>query len=526
VLLIFAAPKLEIPTGSEIQLDGVVQPEEWADARELKSETHFVKLKRNGRWLALAFGGEGRYARELVRLQVTDEAGAWQNVLLTTGGQPTEPPGLWARDFPPGVRRALTDSRIPLQAPRGVRARMRIESKDSWSAEYMVRLGVLGIGRGDERAFRVRLVFAERGLRGKRHVVFPEGSQDEAPIAEHAALVSPDGWGAKEAWAPISTDASYEFNDHLLLWRMSMEHQQFNIRGDDGLLVIASAVRSRSLRKISALRRELEAGMKRNPTLPAWRYFLGRLLHEANLYEEARKLIEETPEAILALDAMANLAAEHYVDTEEWEKALAVCRAYPRGPAIREAYVAANTVRMMKNAEAELEKKRAAGSREDNPIIRFHTKRGVIEAELFEDDAPHTVLNFIDLALKQKYFDGQRFVPVIGGMIARLGNPRTRAGGEGGPDGPQWKLRPDTSPRQPLAGRLVTLPLDDGVNHGSQFGIVLAPMLRERERVTVFGRIVKGMDVVLRLEEDDLVEKVEVVRKRNHGYDALSSRVK
>ena len=89
-----------------------------------------------------------------------------------------------------------------------------------------------------------------------------------------------------------------------------------------------------------------------------------------------------------------------------------------------------------------------------------------------------------------------------------------------------WRLRPEPPVRQPLAGRLIAVPVQGGVYHGSQFGITLAPVIGARQPMLVFGRVVKGMDVLLRLEQDDVAKKIEVVSRRNHRYDALASRVK
>jgi len=522
--MLFAAPQLKIPAGTPIQLDGVVQADEWADAFEIRSGKHFVRLKRQGRWLAVAFGAEARYSGEVLRLHVNDEAGAWQSVVLLTGGQPTLPPALWARGHPQVIQRMLRDSRAPLLAPRGVLARMNVANKDSWSAEYLVRLGVLGIGRGDRRAFRCRLVVAPRGQAGEPSIIFPEGTRDGAANTDFAALNSPDGWGAQESWPPVSEQDSVFFDDHALLWRLAVEHDRFNVKGAEGQLVIATTVRPRSEARIEKLRLQIEAGMRRNPTLPAWSHFLGRLLHEANRYDEASRLIDSIPEALRRLDAFALLAAEHYLDTGDWKEARLIAAAYPNATGMRELAVAANKVRLMTQAEAEVDKA-AAGRGEELPIVRITTRKGVIEVELYEDEAPHAVTNFVDLA-SRKYYDGMRFSPVIGSAIARSGDPRARAGGGDGPDGPPWKVKRDRSPRQPLTGRLVALAADEAVNHGSQFGILLAPVVEGPDSVVVFGRVTKGMDVLLKLEDGDALIKIEVVRRRNHSYDALASRVK
>jgi len=523
-LLLLAAPQLDIPTGAPIQLDGVVKPEEWADATEIKSGKHFIRLKRQGRWLAVAFGGEQRYADEILRLHVSDEVGAWQTVLLLTGGVPSLPPALWGRAHPAVIHRMLGDSRAPLLAPRGVLVRMNVGGNDSWSGEYLVRLGALGIGQGDRRRFRCRLVFVSRSAAGEPAIVYPEGTTHRDPPSKLASLTSAENWGAAERWPPVSTQDSVQFDDHHLLWRLAVEHDRFKVEAGEGQLVIAQAVRPLSRAKVGDLRRRIEAGQKRNPTLPAWTHFLGRLLHESNQYDAAAKVIDTIPAALRRLDPFALLAAEHFLDTEDWETALRIATAYQNALGMRELAVAANTVRLMVQAEAAVEKN-VVELGEERPLVHITTRGGTIELELFEDSAPHAVHNFVDLVSK-KFYDGQRFGPVIGGTIARSGDPRSREAAQDGPDGPPWKVKADRSERQPLLGRLIAIPAAEGVNHGSQFGILLAPLVQNRESVTVFGRVTKGMDVLLGLEDGDRITKLEVVRRRNHSYDALASRVK
>jgi len=523
-LILFAAPQLDVPAGSPVTLDGNVQEEEWADATTIRQNKQFVRVKRDGRWLNVAFGGEGRYGSEVLRILVSDEAGAWQTVLLLSGGQPTLPPALWARSHPSVIKRMLRDARAPLKAPRGVQVRMNVSGMESWSAEYRIRLGVLGIGRGERRTFRCRLVLEPRGAPGGPTIVYPPNSPDSGSVRDHAVLVSSEQWGVGETWKPLSEADSAVFDDHQLLWRLAVENDRFKMKGAEGQIVIGSAVRPLSRSKVAHLRRQIETGMKRNPTLPAWTHFLGRLLHEANFYDEATKLIDSIPPGLRRMDAFAVLAAEHFLDLEEWEVTQEISAAYPNAPGMRELAVAANTVRTMVEADAELEKRAQAGG-EDLPLVRFTTRSGVIEIELFEDSAPHTVSNFVDLATR-RYFDGMRFSPVIGSSIVRSGDPRTRAGGANGPDGPPWKLRRDRTQRQPLSGRLVAITAEDGVTHGSQFGVLLAPVIEDRDSVVVFGRVTKGMNILRRLEDGDELTKVEVVRRRNHSYDALASRVK
>ena len=166
-----------------------------------------------------------------------------------------------------------------------------------------------------------------------------------------------------------------------------------------------------------------------------------------------------------------------------------------------------------------------AAKKERNPRIKLVTEKGDIVCELFEDDAPHAVRNVMDLILRLKYYDQLRFQPVMGGMVAQIGDPRTRPGAVGDADGPAWRLRADRSPRPLMRGYLATVPTGEkGVFHGSQFAFALTPLMGASRHTTVFGRVVEGQDVLDSLEQDDRLERIEVLFKRSHSYEGDGSR--
>jgi len=530
ICLLLAAPEqpeLPVRPGSEIVLDGKVEEAEWRDAFSISRENagggkvHFY-LKRTGPWLALALTGEGAYGGEILRLYAADANGAWITNLVFGVGQPALPPALWRRASAEGLRDARTGEP---ECPRACRARVDVRGKERWSAEYLVRLSALGIGRGDLRSWRARFTLALPRPNVEPVIVLPEGAVQPLDLASYARLVSPDAWGAGERWAPVSADVSGEFDDNELLYRLFLEHDKITARDRPSQLVIHNAVRPRSRAQIDRLREQMEQARRRNPTLPGWTYFLGRLLNEANLYAEARRVVESIPEPLRGLDPFASLAAEHYNDTMEFEKALEVCRANPHMPDALTAAKVALAGRRALFAEQEARKKDAA-KEEPNPRIRMVTEKGDIVCELFEDDAPHAVRNLMDLILNQKYFDKLRFHSVLGGLVVHVGDPRTRPGAVGDEDGPDWRLRIDKSRRRLLRGYLATVPIEGGAFHGSHFMLSLAPLLEEGRQAAVFGRVVEGQDVLESLEQDDRLERIEVIHKRNHPYDAQGARYK
>ena len=133
-----------------------------------------------------------------------------------------------------------------------------------------------------------------------------------------------------------------------------------------------------------------------------------------------------------------------------------------------------------------------------NPIAVFETNHGTFEIELFEDKAPITVKNFTDLAEKG-FYDGLIFHRVIDGFMIQGGDPNgTGTGGPGYtiPDEFHKDLKHDSEGVLSMANA--------GPNTGgSQFFITLAATPWLDGHHSVFGKVVKGMDVVREIGKVD-----------------------
>jgi cyclophilin family peptidyl-prolyl cis-trans isomerase len=169
------------------------------------------------------------------------------------------------------------------------------------------------------------------------------------------------------------------------------------------------------------------------------------------------------------------------------------------------------------------------------------TGRGEVVLELFEDQAPATVANFLSLVADKKY-DGTRFHLALAAELVQGGDLRSRTGdprndGQGGPGYviPDEFDRPDA--RRHFRGSLSM------VNHGphtagSQFFLALAPNRGKDGVCTVFGRVLKGQDIIDRITRGrttpeidlgrsipvipgDLLVSAEVLRKRRHEYRVI-----
>jgi cyclophilin family peptidyl-prolyl cis-trans isomerase len=138
----------------------------------------------------------------------------------------------------------------------------------------------------------------------------------------------------------------------------------------------------------------------------------------------------------------------------------------------------------------------------DRPIATFETSLGNFEAELYAKECPQTVWNFINLAEGRqetdrdgKFYDGLAFHRVINGFVIQAGCPRGT--GTGGP-GYQFADEFDAGLRHTSEGVLSMANAGPNTN-GSQFFITLAPTPHLDDRHTVFGKVIKGIDVVQKI---------------------------
>ena len=125
------------------------------------------------------------------------------------------------------------------------------------------------------------------------------------------------------------------------------------------------------------------------------------------------------------------------------------------------------------------------------PTATIETSKGRIVIELYQEQAPKTVENFIALA-KKDFYNGLKVHRVIPGFMIQTGDP---AGD--GTGGPGYAFEDEFSPDLRHAGPGVVSMANRGPNtNGSQFFITLAATPWLDGKHTVFGRVVEGQSVV------------------------------
>lgn len=136
--------------------------------------------------------------------------------------------------------------------------------------------------------------------------------------------------------------------------------------------------------------------------------------------------------------------------------------------------------------------------------ITFENGEKII-IDLFEEAAPKTVENFETLANKG-FYDGVIFHRVIPGFVAQGGDPTGTGMG-----GPGYTIKCETAgnPHKHEAGSLSMAHAGKDTG-GSQFFLVHEPQPHLDGVHTVFGQVKEGMDVVLRIKQGDVMEKVVV----------------
>ena len=154
----------------------------------------------------------------------------------------------------------------------------------------------------------------------------------------------------------------------------------------------------------------------------------------------------------------------------------------------------------------------------ENRKIKFTTNKGVFVAEMFEDKAPLTTKNFIEL-VEKGFYDGIIFHRVIDGFMIQGGDPTGTGMG-----GPGYKIKDEFGEGLKHDDEGILSMANAGPNTGgSQFFITLAPTPWLNGHHAIFGKVVEGMDVVRligvvptdfrdRPREAVTMEKVEAVK--------------
>jgi peptidyl-prolyl cis-trans isomerase B (cyclophilin B) len=131
-------------------------------------------------------------------------------------------------------------------------------------------------------------------------------------------------------------------------------------------------------------------------------------------------------------------------------------------------------------------------------------KGGEIRLELYPEDAPKTVENFVTLA-KKGFYNGLNFHRVVPDFVVQGGCPKGTGAG-----GPGYQIKAEFNKQKHVRGTLAMARSQDPDSAGSQFYICYGPTPHLDGQYTVFGRVVSGMEHVDRIKQGDKMTSVTI----------------
>ena len=152
-------------------------------------------------------------------------------------------------------------------------------------------------------------------------------------------------------------------------------------------------------------------------------------------------------------------------------------------------------------------------------LAHLDTNRGRLTVELYPDQAPLTVANFVHL-VRQNFYNGLHFHRVEPGFVAQIGDPASRNVSNPedlmrlGTGYPGYRLEDEfgvgLSHNQVGILSMANININGNYPHsgGSQFFITLAPATYLDGRHAIFGRVIEGQEILPQLEVGDEITAI------------------
>jgi len=162
-----------------------------------------------------------------------------------------------------------------------------------------------------------------------------------------------------------------------------------------------------------------------------------------------------------------------------------------------------NRIGTVKTRNTDADYRRAIARIGKHVTATLVTSKGSFTIEFLPEDALLTVANFVQLARKG-YFNGITFHRVVPNFVIQGGDPRGDGNG-----GPGYSIRCEIN-EEPFERAAVGMALSGKDTGGSQWFVTHSPQPHLDGGYTVFGRVIRGMDVVDNIARGDVIRRVIV----------------
>jgi peptidyl-prolyl cis-trans isomerase B (cyclophilin B) len=137
-----------------------------------------------------------------------------------------------------------------------------------------------------------------------------------------------------------------------------------------------------------------------------------------------------------------------------------------------------------------------------DPVVVLKTNKGKVVIEIYPESAPKTVANFRKL-VAQGFYDGLTFHRYVEDFVIQGGDPEGTGAGGPGYTIPDEFDNPNQRPH--LKGTVAMAKTEAPDSAGSQFYICLKELPHLDGNYTTFGKVIEGMDTVMKLRKDDVI---------------------
>ena len=247
------------------------------------------------------------------------------------------------------------------------------------------------------------------------------------------------------------------------------------------------------------------------------------ILNQQNRVAETIKVLKEREKKVKKdseiYDQIQLLLSQCYFYIQDFDTAITLAKQLQLKPKLK-ASIARALPYYEKTKKKWLEELEFRKKDKNLPQVEMTTSKGKIVIDLFEDDAPNAVANFVELTEK-KYYDNQAFHRVLPNFMAQGGDPNSKDAdpSNDGQGGPGYTIKTDLSKRNHFRG-VISMANAGKDTDGSQFFLTVVPTYWLDGKHAVFGRISAGQDVIDSLEKGDKLILAKILKKRNHVYKA------